>query len=392
MKSLAHLAGFSLALVLAGLGTGCSSAPTTSRYRQPAQDFEVVETSAKRPLTAAEMAEVRASVGAFLDREGATDSGDYFLKVYLTPENVDAESEWVVVRFTRYTTQRVALVSAYTYDDMTYSPYYSYDLYPGGYGCVSRISFQYYVDPFYNRRYNYYPRHGYGRDRGHAHHGGGRPDRPDHPGGNQGPAPRPPGPPVANNPPPRDIPANANPTYPRQNPPAGGGRQHYEDIQRRWNGRPGVDAGPSGLVNAGNRTGTIPTRANNPAPQAEPDRPITAPVASQPSPGDRPTYPRQRNVNPGVPAHGGNAPRMADRANPPGNRPPQVNRQQQANRQAPNVRPSSNSGSPRPAYSNPAPARAAAPAAAQPARSAPASSGGGHERGQSSEGQRDSLR
>src|SRR6478735_1056240 len=167
MKTLAHLAGFSLALVVAGLGSGCASSPTpTSTYRQPVQDFEVVETSAKRPLTDTEMSEVRSSVASYLDREGATDSGDYFLKVYLTPENVDAESEWVVVRFTRYTDQRVAVVSSYPYDSLTYSSYYPY-----------------YVDPFYHQRYYYYPHHGHGGHQSDNHdtanNHGGTPNRPD---------------------------------------------------------------------------------------------------------------------------------------------------------------------------------------------------------------------
>ena len=106
MKLVAPLAGFSLALLVAGLGSGCASSTPSASYQQPAQDFEVVESSTDRPLTDTEKAEVRSSVASYLDREGVSDSGDYFLKVYLTPENVDAESEWVVVRFTRYTTQR----------------------------------------------------------------------------------------------------------------------------------------------------------------------------------------------------------------------------------------------------------------------------------------------
>ena len=379
MKTLAHLAGFSLALVVAGLGSGCASSTPTATYRQPAQDFEVVESSAKRPLTDSEKAEVRASVASYLDREGATEGGDYFLKVYLTPENVDAESEWVVVRFTRYTTQRVAVVDAYSYDYATYAPYYSYDIYPYGYGCVSRIAFQYYVDPFYHNRY-YYPRYGYGRkgdhDHGNAHNGGGKPGQP---GGNHGPGTRPPTvPPIAQNPSPNE---NRNSTYPRQSPPAGGGKQHYEDIQKKWRGRPGVDAGPSGLVNAGNRTGVDPKREDSPPPQ-QPDRPATAAPATQ-SYGNQPVPTRQRNANPGSPTGVNNSQRTADRAAPTGNRP------QQANRSTPaSYRPAPSSS--RPAYS--APARASAPAASQPARSAPPSSSGGNERKQDSDGQRESLR
>src|SRR5688572_7831294 len=126
MKFFAHLAGFSLAFAVAGLGSGCATSTPTASYQRPAQDFEVVESSADRPLTDAEKAEVRASVASYLDREGVSDSGDYFLKVYLTPENVDADSEWVVVRFTRYTDQRVVMVSSYPYDSLLYSSYYPY--------------------------------------------------------------------------------------------------------------------------------------------------------------------------------------------------------------------------------------------------------------------------
>jgi hypothetical protein len=201
MKTPAHLVGLALAsaLAFAGLGSGCASSPQPVAYHQPAQDFEIVESSAPRALTDSELAEVRSSVAAYLDREGATDGGDYFLKVYLTPENADAASEWVVVRFTRYTAQRVAVVNSYPYNDLLYSPYYSYDLYPYGYGCVSRISFQYYVDPFYGRHYPYYPRHGYaghkgdhhdhGHDTANNHGSGGGSSIPHGGGGGHGPQP-----------------------------------------------------------------------------------------------------------------------------------------------------------------------------------------------------------
>ncbi len=159
MKTFAHFAGASLALALVGLMSGCASTPQQARHVEPVRDFEVVESSAPRPLTDKEMSEVRASVASYLDREGATDSGDYYLKVYLTPQNADGEPEWVVVRFTRYTAERVVLVSDYGYADPYFSPYYSYDLYPYGYAGITTIAFQYYVDPYYGHRYPYYPHH-----------------------------------------------------------------------------------------------------------------------------------------------------------------------------------------------------------------------------------------
>lgn len=172
MKPLAHVIRLALGLGLAGLFAGCvSSDYRTARRIEPASDFEVVETSARRPLTGKEMAELRGTVARYLDQQGETGSGDYYLKVYLTPEVEGVTPEWVVVRFTRYSDVRVNVASTDpAYDYYPYSPsYYSYDTYPYGYDSFGRISFQYYDDPFYGRRY-YYPRHDHrrwDRDRNH---------------------------------------------------------------------------------------------------------------------------------------------------------------------------------------------------------------------------------
>ena len=298
MKSFAPLVGFSLALMAVGLGSGCASSTPTATYHQPAQDFEVVESSTDRPLTDIEKAEVRSSVASYLAREGVSDSGDYFLKVYLTPENVDAESEWVVVRFTQYTAQRVAVVSSYPYDSLMYSsyyPYYAYDVYPYGYGCVARISFQYYVDPFYHQRYYYYPRHGHGGHKGDNHntannHGGKPNHSGDHNGPGSNPVPnRPSGSGYTGNRPPTAPLDGATPTRYNRNYPytpvaqqeanatTAGAEQQRNDSNRRnqWRGRPGVDARPSGTASSGttntrNRPDT-PNSVTNP----NPDTPVT---------------------------------------------------------------------------------------------------------------------
>jgi hypothetical protein len=424
MKPLAHFAGFSLALVLAGLGSGCSSTTSTSTYSQPAQDFEVVESSANRPLTDTEMSEVRSSVASFLDREGATDSGDYFLKVYLTPENMDAEPEWVVVRFTRYTAQRVALVSAYTYDGLMYSPYYAYDIYPYGYGCVSRISFQYYVDPFYNRRYYHYPRYGYGGRKGGHHHDANNHGKPGRPGDGHGPGNgdgpgngpnRPSGPKYTGNRPPMSPLAENTPTrYNRNNPNTPAPRQdpevttgNFRERRENSNNTPGQrrgranDAGPSGLVNGGSRPGSTspnvaPVQAN-PIPTPERYRPPNpGSTAANQAGGNQPGQWRNRtpNSNPS-PTGVNNAQRTADRVAPAGNRPSQANRPQQANRPSPSYRPAVARPAP---SSQPAPARASAPSYQAPARSAPAApsrDSGGRGRGgdrQGGDSQREALR
>jgi len=412
MKSLAHLAGFSLALALAALGSGCSSTSATSTYRQPAQDFEVVEASTQRPLADSEKAEVRASVAAYLEREGATDGGDYYLKVYLKPENVDAESEWVVVRFTRYTEQRVAVASSYPYDSLMYSPYYAYDIYPYGYGCVTRISFQYYVDPFYHQHY-YYPYYAHrGHKGGHhndtADHRGGRPGGP---GGNHGPGNPPPSGPVANNPP---ADTNRNPTYPRQSPPAGGGKPHYEDIQpgKHWRGRPGVDGGGQDVANNGDRPAqtTVDTGANPPSPNPNPAntgnrpaRPASGHRNYNPTPqgygstnstgttnrpsGNRPSQGRHHNSNPNpnpAPTGVNNAPRTADRVTPT------PDRSQQTYRPTPSsYRPTSPPVRQAPPSSQPAPARTYGPAPAPAPRVAPPTNNSDR---QGSDSKRESLR
>ena len=355
MKSLAPLAGFSFALILAGLGSGCASSTPAASYHQPAQDFEVVETSAKRPLSDTEMSEVRSSVASYLDREGATDSGDYYLKVYLTPENVDAEPEWVVVRFTRYTTQRVALVSAYAYDGLAYSPYssyYAYDIYPYGYGCVSRISFQYYVDPFYHQHYPYYPRHGHkgghkgDHDHNDANNHGGKPGNPPGHGGAPG---RPSGPKYTENhpatPPSRSRPPASGPRdaeYPRRYAPRTnpGGSNPGTDVAQGGNRderRPDATNGS----NPGRRPGVTPPPRTTPARGDADSRPQNYASANPPPSTQQPSTQTQhrRNRPDGAPASNRiqNPTRVEARVEPPANRPSQGHRpaQQQQSQQQP---------------------------------------------------------
>jgi len=249
MKPIAHVTWLALGLSLAGLMAGCvASERRTAQRIEPASDIEVVETSARRPLTAKEMAELRGTVARYLDQQGQTESGDYYLKVYLTPDVEGVTPEWVVVRFTRYTDTRVAVAGAYPADNYPYSSsYYSYDLYPSGYDNFGRISFQYYDDPFYGRSY-YYPRHDHrDRDRDHDrdHH---RPDE-HKPDGHRPPSG------VVTTPPPRS-----------ENP-----RRRFPDQVAPSNSpRPETASGSRPRDNAG--APARPANAVTPARPAEPDR------------------------------------------------------------------------------------------------------------------------
>lgn len=157
MKTCVRIGWLVLALGLACFGTGCAS--RSSSYRgQPANDFEVVETSTKRELTTREMAYLRAKVADYLVQQGETDSGDYYVKIYLGEDTGVQSGDWVVVRFTRYpAAPRSQLAS---YPTTTYPSYslYNYDYLPFGWFGFSALSFRYYDDPFHYGYTGYYPR------------------------------------------------------------------------------------------------------------------------------------------------------------------------------------------------------------------------------------------
>jgi hypothetical protein len=176
MHTFVRIASLVGVLGVAGFLTGCvSTGQSTSSQVRHARDFEIVETSTKRNLTPKEMAQLRVMVAEYLQKEGATGTGDYYVKVFLTPEQADIPSEWVVVRYsnpTVYTATRFSLLSSYPSYYEPYS-YYSYDYYPfSNYG-FGRLSFQYYDDPFYYGYYNYHSRRHYADRRHNGHHGNG---------------------------------------------------------------------------------------------------------------------------------------------------------------------------------------------------------------------------
>ncbi len=166
MKSFARLRSLVLALGTAELFTGCSNWSNVTQRARPASDFEVVETSSKRLLTAKEMVQLKAAVGKYLEKQGAVDSGDYYVKVFLAPDKDGVPADWVVVRFTRDTEMHFQLLGSDDAYSSNYRSYASYDYYPYGYDNFGRISFQYYDDPFYGSRYYYPPQRG-NHDRNH---------------------------------------------------------------------------------------------------------------------------------------------------------------------------------------------------------------------------------
>ncbi len=170
MKNFMRLGSSALVIGLAGLLAGCTSyhKEITQRTRL-AHDFEVVETSTKRTLNAKEMAVLRSKVAEYLDKQGATSSGNYYVKVYLGADQDGVPAEWVVVRFSRDMDMRFQLLGS----DDTYYPgyrsYASYDYYPYGYDNFERVSFQYYDEPYYGGRTYIPPQWRDNRDRSRDH-------------------------------------------------------------------------------------------------------------------------------------------------------------------------------------------------------------------------------
>lgn len=157
MKTCIRIGWLVLALGLAGLVTGCVSQSSSYR-RQPANDFEVVETSTKRELTTREMAYLRAKVADYLVQQGETGSGDYYVKIYLGEDEGVQKGDWVVVRFTRYPSTQFSQLASYPTTTYPSYPHYNYDYLPLGWFGFSALSFRYYEDPYYYGYNGYYPR------------------------------------------------------------------------------------------------------------------------------------------------------------------------------------------------------------------------------------------
>ena len=170
MKNFGRNLSLALALGAAGFLAGCTSYRSSMATPRTvnASDFEVVETSTKRLLTTQEILQLKIAVAKYLDKEGAVASGDYYVKVFLGPNQDGVPADWVVVRFTRDRDTRFSLLASYPAYTPGYQSYAAYDYYPYGYDHFSRISFQYYNDPYYGSGYYFPPRrhnHDHDRDR-----------------------------------------------------------------------------------------------------------------------------------------------------------------------------------------------------------------------------------
>ncbi len=157
MKTCIRIGWSVLALGLAAFLTGCVN-QSSAYHRQPAHDFEVVETSTKRELTTREMAYLRAKVADYLAQQGETGSGDYYVKIYLGEDEGVQKGDWVVVRYTRYPSAQFSLLASYPTTTYPSYPHYNYDYLPFGWFGFSALSFRYYDDPYYYGSAGYYPR------------------------------------------------------------------------------------------------------------------------------------------------------------------------------------------------------------------------------------------
>ncbi|HEY8996017.1 MAG TPA: hypothetical protein VIM71_15230 [Lacunisphaera sp.] len=354
MKTCVRIGSLVIALGLAGFLVGCAS--SGGRTSQRARDFEIVETSTKRTLTSKEMAQLEVMVADYLKKEGATGDGDYYVKVFLTPDKDGVSGEWVVVRYsqpTAYAATGFSLLSSYPdYGYSTYYPRYSFDFYPFWWMGFSSFALSYYDDPFYYYGYGgYYPRSRYAHhgdhrwDRDHDHHRDHRPDGhhdPDRPRDDQPPS----GALKPSFKPSSGTAANRwNRTPPSQDlRPGENNYANLPDARQRWHGRdnPGTPAL--------SYTGTPYTPTYRPSPQA---------VSENASPGEprsRTFHPRDRGpTDNNRPAQNSSAPNPQIRRGPErtasssGNRfplkPSHESRQPEAVRDVPSA----------PAYTPPAP-------------------------------------
>jgi hypothetical protein len=193
MKSCTRLGLCLIVLSLGTLWSGCANGSYSNAARGgSARDFEIVETATKRELTTKEMNQLRVMVAEYLAKEGVKEGGDYYVKVFLAPDQPGGPEEWVVVRFTQassYTATRFTLLSSYPSYYDGYSSYYSYDYYPYSPFGFSRFSLQYYDYPFgYSGYYPYTPsRPRYTNHFGHDRDKDGKPDRDHKPDGSPHP-------------------------------------------------------------------------------------------------------------------------------------------------------------------------------------------------------------
>lgn len=189
MKTSVRIGLAILVTTLSGLLGGCASQSASAHRREPLNDFEVVETSSKRRLTAREMAYLKQKVADYLQAQGETGSGDFYVKILLGEEPGVAPGEWVIVRFTRYPSAYGGTLALYEPSGyLDYPPYGSYDYLPWGWVGFGALAMYHPYDSYYPgfaryaRRWYQSPHSGDRWDRDgkrhgqHGHHGNRGPD------------------------------------------------------------------------------------------------------------------------------------------------------------------------------------------------------------------------
>ena len=145
------------------LASGCATTDPTStgprfgssRQVGPTSEFTVIESSFGRELSAQEMSQLRDGVTKYLESQGVSPAGEYYVRVNFPPEQPEGTGAWVVVKVTRLPASTYTLIAAYPAigpDD-----YYPYAFaYNEGFG-YGELAYGYY-DPQIYYPTNYHPR------------------------------------------------------------------------------------------------------------------------------------------------------------------------------------------------------------------------------------------
>ncbi len=173
MKKLATFAPLAAVLGLVFFLSACTT-PQSARVTRPrpVAEFTVVESSTKKELTPAQLAELRDAVADYLHEQGLADNRVYYVKIAFSGETPEDEGQWAIIRIGNLPKRTYTILAAYPGPD----DYYPYDYYGYNTGFNGLARYGYY-DPFdYN--YGYYNRPAPRRD----HHPDDRPgDKPDRP-------------------------------------------------------------------------------------------------------------------------------------------------------------------------------------------------------------------
>ena len=145
------------AWMVATLSAGLLSSGTTplaarTGHAEPDYDLLVVQSSADRKLTQADLDQLHAAVARFLASQGPVRSGEYIVRIDFPPTRPGADAEWMIVKLTNLAPPAFSFDDdyapaetgyAYRYDyGYACSPYDCYDPFgfnPTGYYCSSPV-------------------------------------------------------------------------------------------------------------------------------------------------------------------------------------------------------------------------------------------------------------